>query len=64
MPVNENILSEYRDLLSVADLSKIFDVSEQTIYKEIKNGKFGTTFKIGRAYKFSKRYILEHYIFQ
>ena len=36
------ILDGYKDLLNVKDLSEIFEVSRQTIYKEIKEGKFGT----------------------
>jgi predicted DNA-binding transcriptional regulator AlpA len=54
-------LSEYRDLLSAADLSEIFAVSIGTIYKEMRNGKFGTPIKIGRAYKIPKIYIIERY---
>jgi predicted DNA-binding transcriptional regulator AlpA len=57
-------LSEYRDLLSVKDLSVLFDVSEQTIYKEIKDGKFGVPIKIGRTYKIPKIYIVERYFSQ
>ena len=54
-------LSEYRDLLSAEDLSEIFSVSIGTVYKEIRNGKFGTPIKIGRAYKIPKIYIIERY---
>jgi len=57
-------LTEYRDLLSVKDLSTLFDVSEQTIYKEIKDGKFGVPIKIGRTYKIPKIYIMERYFSQ
>jgi len=55
------MLAEYRDLLSVKDLAKIFDVSKQTIYKEMQNGKFGTPIKIGREIKISKIYIIKRY---
>ena len=54
-------LENYRDLLSAKDLSEIFEVSKQTIYKEIKQGKFGKPIKIGRVYKIPKAYILQKY---
>ena len=50
-------LDKYKDLLSVKDLSEIFGVSKQTIYKSIKDGEFGTPLKIGRAYKIPRIYI-------
>ena len=59
--VSPAILSEYKDLLSVKDLSVIFDVSEQTIYKEMKEGKFGIPIKMGRAYKVPKIYVIQRY---
>ena len=55
------ILSGYDDLMSVADLSKLLNVSKQTIYKEIKNGKFGKVYKLGRETRIPKLYILEKY---
>jgi len=55
------MLAEYRDLLSVKDLAEIFEVSKQTIYKEMKDGKFGTPIQIGRAYKIPKIAILKRY---
>ena len=55
------ILSGYGDLLNVKDLASIFSVSEQTIYKEIKDGKFGKPIQIGRVFKIPKIYILRHY---
>jgi len=62
--MNESInnLMKYSDLLSIKDLTEIFQVSKQTIYKEIKLGKFGSPIQIGRAYKVPKTYILEKYI--
>ena len=57
------ILSGYGDLLNVKDLASIFSVSEQTIYKEIKDGKFGKPIQIGRVYKIPKIYILRHYFY-
>ena len=54
-------LEKYRDLLSVKDLTEIFGVSKQTIYKNIKDGKFGTPIKIGRAFKIPRIYIWENF---
>jgi len=54
-------LNEYNDLLSVQDLMKIFEVSKATIYKNIRNGKFGVPIQIGRAYKIPKIYLLKKY---
>ena len=54
-------LEKYRDLLSVQDLMEIFGVSKNTIYSEIKNGKFGTPIKIGRAFKIPRMYIWNKY---
>ena len=56
-------LAEYKDLLSVKDLSAIFGVSAQTIYKEIRNGKFGDPIRIGRTYKIPKIHILERFFY-
>jgi predicted DNA-binding transcriptional regulator AlpA len=56
-------LAEYRDLLSVSDLATIFDVSKQTIYQEMKAGKFGTPIKIGRTYKVPKIFILNKFFY-
>ena len=50
-------LNKYKDLLSVQDLTEIFGVSKQTIYKNIKAGKFGTPIRIGRAFKIPRIYI-------
>jgi len=58
---NPKIFTDYNDLLSVNDLSKIFNVSKQTIYKELHNGKFGQPIQIGRAYKIPKTYIVQRY---
>ena len=58
-----SILSEFRDLLSVADLAKIFSVSKGTIYEELQRGKFGTPIKIGREYKVPKCFILKRFYF-
>jgi len=55
------ILSEYRDLLSASDLSKIFNVGMDTIYREIKAGKFGSPIQIGRAFRIPKVYIIRKY---
>jgi len=50
-------INEYKDLLSVQDLMQIFDVSKTTIYKEIKQGKFGKPICIGRSFKIPRIYI-------
>lgn len=55
------VLDEYKDLLSVNDLSVIFTVSKNTIYKEIKDGKFGNPIQIGRAFKIPKAYLINKY---
>ena len=57
----DGILSGYNDLLSVGDLCKIFDVTANTIYKEIKNNKFGKPIHIGRTYKIPKIYIINKF---
>ena len=57
-------LEGYKDLLSVKDLSAIFEVSRQTIYKEIHKGKFGETVQIGREYKVPKMFVLRHFFSQ
>ena len=59
--IRPEILSEYRDLLSAKDLSKIFSVGMDTIYREIKAGKFGSPIQIGRAFKVPKAYIIRKY---
>jgi len=54
-------LSSYKDLLSVDDLSKIFGVSKNTIYKSIQNGDFGNPIRIGRAYKVPRMFIVNKF---
>jgi len=54
-------LDGYKDLLSVQDLSIIFETSKQTIYKELKDGKFGTPIRIGRVIKIPKVRLLQLY---
>ena len=61
---NINVLSHYGDLLDVQDLSKIFEVSKNTIYKHIKAGKFGTPIRIGRAHKIPKIYIANKFFYE
>ena len=58
---NNNALSDYKDLLNVQDLTEIFGVSKQTIYKELKDGKFGTPIFIGRTFKIPRLYILNKF---
>jgi predicted DNA-binding transcriptional regulator AlpA len=54
-------LINYRDLLSVDDLTEIFNVSKTTIYKEIKQGKFGMPIHIGRSFKVPRMYVWDTY---
>jgi len=54
-------LEKYKDLLSVQDLTEIFQVSKQTIYKNIQYGKFGTPTQIGRAFKIPRIYIISKF---
>jgi predicted DNA-binding transcriptional regulator AlpA len=58
---NNMQLEKYNDLLSVQDLMEIFQVSKQTIYKNIHEGKFGTPIQIGRAFKVPRTYIINTY---
>lgn len=55
------ILPDYKDLLTVDDLSKIFHVSKKTIYKELGSGKFGTPIQMGRVYLIPKVYIISRF---
>jgi len=52
----------FGDLLSAQDLSTFFGVSKQTIYKEIRDGKFGEPIKFGRSYRIPKVYIRQRYL--
>jgi len=54
-------INECKDLLSVQDLTQIFGVSKQTIYKEIKQGKFGTPICIGRSFKVPRIYVFNKF---
>ena len=65
-PITNNVsytaLENYRDLLGVKDLMEIFNVSRQTIYKEIHSGKFGPPINtIGRAIKIPKVRIIQQF---
>jgi len=55
------VLRNYNDLLTIEDLSAIFEVSKNTIYKSVKDGKFGTPIQIGRAYKVPKVYVIKKF---
>jgi excisionase family DNA binding protein len=54
-------LAGFRDLLSVDDLAEIFGVSKQTVYKELREGKFGNPIQIGRAYKVPKIFVVRQF---
>ena len=60
--VNSSTLESYGDLLTVKDLSVFLGISSQTIYKEIKQGKFGKPLKFGREYRIPKIYIVQRYM--
>lgn len=60
-PQSSDILCGYGDLLSTDELAKIFRVSKQTIYKEMRAGKFGEPIQIGRAYLIPKIHIIRKY---
>lgn len=53
------ILTDYGDFLSADDLSEIFGISKQTIYKEIRAGKFGSYMRFGREYRVPKIHIVQ-----
>ena len=55
-------LDHYGDLLSVTDLSNFLGISKQTVYKEIKDGKFGEPIKFGREFRVAKVYIVERFM--
>ena len=55
-------LDNYGDLMSVADLAAFLGVSKQTVYNEIKDGKFGEPLKFGRTYRIPKVYIAQRYL--
>ena len=54
-------LDNYGDLMSAKDLSIFLGISKQTVYKEIRDGKFGTPLKFGREYRIPKLYISRKY---
>ncbi|MDR2168142.1 MAG: helix-turn-helix domain-containing protein [Clostridiales bacterium] len=55
-------LDNYGDLMTTADLSNFLGVSKQTIYKEIREGKFGNPIKFGREFRIPKLYIVQRYL--
>jgi len=55
-------LDNYGDLMTVGELSAFLGVSKQTIYGEIKRGKFGEIIRFGRTYFVPKAYISQRYL--
>ena len=55
-------LDSFGDLMSAKDLSALLGVSLQTVRKEIKKGKFGKPWKIGREYRIPKIVFVERMI--
>jgi excisionase family DNA binding protein len=47
--------------MTATDLSNFLGISKQTIYSEIKEGKFGEPLKFGREYRIPKIYIVQRY---
>jgi excisionase family DNA binding protein len=54
-------LDHYGDFMTAADLSNFLGISKQTIYSEIRDGKFGKPIKFGREYRIPKIYIVQRY---
>ena len=57
----DKTLDHYGDLMTATDLSNFLGISKQTIYSEIKEGKFGEPLKFGREYRIPKIYIVQRY---
>jgi len=57
-----NTLDNYGDLLTVKELSEFLGISKQTVYGEIKMGKFGIPIRFGRSYRIPKKYIAQRYL--
>ena len=55
-------LDNYGDLMTVADLATFLGVSKQTVYSEIRQGKFGVPLKFGRSYRVPKVYIAQKFL--
>ena len=54
-------IEHYKDLLTARDISEIFGISLQAVYKEIHGGKFGKPLKFGREFRIPKVYIQQRY---
>jgi excisionase family DNA binding protein len=55
-------LDHYGDLMTATDLSNFLGVSKNTVYNEIREGKFGEPIKFGREYRIPKIYIAQRYL--
>jgi len=55
-------LDNYRDFLKVSEVAELLRISKQTVYKEIKMGKFGEPIKFGRELRIPKVYITQRYL--
>jgi len=60
--MNIRTLDHYGDLMFARDLSEFLGISKQTVYSEIKDGKFGKPLKFGREYRIPKIYIMTRYL--
>ena len=59
--MNKTLLDDFGDLLSTKDLAKLFGVSKQTIYKELKAGKFGVPIQVGRVFLVPKIHVIQRF---
>jgi len=59
--IRSSLLEHYGDLMSVRDLASFLGVSRQTVYGELRSGKFGRPLKFGREYRVPKAYIQQRY---
>ena len=55
-------LENYGDLLKISEVAEVLRISKQTVYKEIKMGKFGSPIKFGREFRIPKIYITQRYL--
>ncbi len=59
MDTNYNFLSDYSDVLSPKDLTKIIEVGKNTVYKLLKSNSI-QNIKIGKNYKIPKLFLIKY----
>lgn len=58
--INTNTMfAEYKDILSVENLTEILDIGLSTAYKLVRSGEI-KSLKIGNSYKIPKIYLIEY----